>query len=203
MSDEHTTDFSKAECDIRILPIVSESLFPVARTWPLRNCVRPSDSADAERLGIPTPFYNSSLRSDCSVMSHLKSTHAASVRCAAFKDACILGRTWLRQRGYGSSLGEGGFGHFEWSALMTLLLSGGGPNGQSVLLAGYDSYQLFKAILQFLSSRDLMQSPLLQNGDGMTVKRLDVPQLIDGSKGMNILFKMTPWSYKMVRSALK
>jgi U3 small nucleolar RNA-associated protein 22 len=147
---------------------------------------------------LPTPFYNASVRSDCTVISHLKLVHGAATRCASFRDACILGRTWLRQRGYGSSLVLGGFGHFEWSTLMAILLEGGGPKGRPLLASGYDSYQMFKATLQFLATHDLVQSPLLHQGEGMTLKRTSSPQVVDGSRGMNILFKMSPWSYRMV-----
>lgn len=85
---------------------------------------------------------------------------------------------------------------------MAILLEGGGPKGQSILAAGYDNYQLFKATLQFLSSRDLIQSPLLHRGESLSIRKMEGPQIIDGPRGMNILFKMTPWSYKMVRISI-
>ena len=74
----------------------------------------------------------------------------------------------------------------------------GGPMGGTVLAGGYSNYQLFKATLQFLATRDLTRNHLMVNGtvDGMEAG--DTPILIDGTIGLNILFKTSLWSYTMV-----
>lgn len=74
----------------------------------------------------------------------------------------------------------------------------GGPMGGAVLAGGYSSYQLFKATLQFLATRDLTMNPLMVNGTVDGVVAGDTPILIDGTVGLNILFKTSLWSYMMV-----
>ena len=82
---------------------------------------------------------------------------------------------------------------------MALLIQGGGTKGKPILSRGYDSYQLFKATLQYLSVRDLAASPVFVHSDSIILVDHDGPMLFDGKTGMNILFKMTPWSYAMLR----
>lgn len=81
---------------------------------------------------------------------------------------------------------------------MAVLLQGGGAIGKPVLSTGYSSYQLFKATLQFLAARDLVQSPLLFQSNYDIQSKSDTPLLFDGPRGLNVLFKMTQWSYAMV-----
>ena len=91
----------------------------------------------------------------------------------------------------------GGFGGFEWDVLMSLLLEGGGPSGKPVLSASYSSYQLFKATVQFLAGRDLMRPMVMFATDVSSPQ--DVPVVYDGKRGLNILYKMTRWSYSLLR----
>ncbi|KAI9773444.1 MAG: hypothetical protein M1840_007660 [Geoglossum simile] len=187
-------------CEIRILPAISEEVFSCLKLLPDKNCVRPSkDSPGANSVPAPTPFYNATLKSESSVTPYLKLLHGASSFCGSYKEACVLGRIWLQQRGFCSSVLRGGFGHFEWAATSAVLLQGGGPRGQRLLSPGYSSYQLFKATLQFLASRDLVTNPLLFQAGEFSTQKLDVPTLYDGPRGMNILFKMTSWSYRLLR----
>ena len=143
---------------------------------------------------MPTPFYNASLRSECSSLAYLKSLHACSLQSDGFSDACCLGSVWLRQRGLGRD-----FGQFEWASTMALLMQGGGPKGKPALLRGYDGYQLFKATLQYLSLQDLVANPVFVHFDNITLVDHDRPMLFDGKRGINILFKMTPWSYATLK----
>jgi hypothetical protein len=39
-------------------------------------------------------------------------------------------------------------------------------------------------------------------GEEAKVKGSRLPLLFDGSNGLNLLFKMTPWSYKLVRKTV-
>lgn len=82
---------------------------------------------------------------------------------------------------------------------MALLMQGGGTKGKPVLSPGYDSLQIFKAMLQYLSLRDLVASPVFVHADNITLLDHDRPMLFDGKRGMNILFKMTPWSYATLK----
>lgn len=180
---------------IRILAAIDPTLFPITRTLPMKSNIRQGSSANSE-IGEPTSFYNASLRADATVSLYHKSIYLASQKCESFKDACILGRTWLHQRGFHTSFQNGGFGGFEWTVLLSLLFEGGGPAGQPVLLSSYSCYQIFKATIQFLAGRDL-NTPLFF-GQEVPVPS-GVPIVFDGRRGINVLYKMTPWSYATLR----
>jgi U3 small nucleolar RNA-associated protein 22 len=182
---------------IRILTAIDPNLFPVTRTLPLKNNIRQGSSTDTTDAGEPTSYYNASLRSEAAVSLYHKYLHSASQKCESFRDACILGRTWLQQRGFNTSFQKGGFGGFEWTALISLLFEGGGPSGQPILLRSYSSYQIFKATMQFLAGRDL-STPLLLFTSDVPVPD-GGPVLYDGRRGLNLLYKMTPWSYSVLR----
>lgn len=185
---------------INIITAAPQSLFEKSKLLPTRNSIRPKDGVEGEKaVLLPTPFYNASLQSDCNFESYLQLLHSASKSSDAFKDACILGRIWFRQRGFAGSISSGGFGHFEWAALTALLLRGGGPKGHSVLSPGYSSYQMFKAVLQFLSANDLVANPAVYQSVDFVASKSSVPMLYDGQRGQNLLYKMTPWSYYLLR----
>ncbi|KAF2000997.1 Nrap protein [Amniculicola lignicola CBS 123094] len=193
-----TDDFSSSKCRVRIVPAAPEGVFPLSKLLPSSNCIRPKEGKD-EVEGkplVPTPFYNSALQSDASVTSYLKLLHAASGKCDGFQDACILGRIWLQQRGFGGAVQEGGFGNFEWAAVMALLLQSSSTAGSSPLSSGYSSYQLFKATLQFLAKRDMLKTPYSVQAFNANLPKGDTaPIFFDAERGLNLLFKMTPWSY--------
>lgn len=186
---------------IRIITAIEHSLFPITRTLPTKSNIRQGSSADSAEIGEPTPLYNASLRSETTVSLYHKDLHSATQRCESFRDASILGRIWQQQRGFNTSFQGGGFGGFEWAALMSLLFESGGPTGQPVLLPSYSSYQIFKATIQFLAGKDLTNPLLLFATDvfspGSSSGR--GPVVYDGRRGLNILYKMTPWSYAALR----
>lgn len=80
-------------------------------------------------------------------------------------------------------------------------MQSGGAKGRPILSSGYSSYQLFKAVLQFLSTRDLVLNPFFIQSNGLALVDNKKPIFLDGAQGHNVLFKMTPWSYSMVCSA--
>ena len=82
---------------------------------------------------------------------------------------------------------------------MALLMQGGGSKGKPVLPRGYDGCQLFKATLQYLSHKDLVASPIFVHSDNIALVDHDRPMFFDGKRGMNILFKLTPWSYATLK----
>ena len=194
-------DFSKSNCQMRIILAADGAMFPLSKTLPHMNCVRANlgGSTPAEKFTIPTPFYNASLRSECSTLAYLKYLHGASLQSDGFTDACILGSLWLRQRGLSTGLAGGGFGSFEWACTMALLLQGGGPKGRPILSKAYNSHQLFKAMLQYLSVKDLVAGPVVILSDIVNLDGYGQPVLFDGARGLNILFKMSPWSYAVLR----
>lgn len=190
---------SEPDYSIRIVLAADETLFPLSKTLPNKNCIR------AKKDHIPhhgrcsdlsTPFYNASLRSECSSLAYLKYLHEASLQSAGFSDACRLGVLWLRQRGFRAN---GGFGPFEWACTIALLMQGGRPKGKPVLSKDYSSYQLFKATLQYLSYSDLIAMPLFIHSSALDFIDHNQPMIFDGVRGMNILYKMTLWSYATLR----
>lgn len=190
-------DFTKSKCHIRIMLVASGDLFPTAKTQPARNCVRPKPEDTKLQVGqkLSTPYYNATLRSECCSLAYLKYLHSTSLQSEGFTNACVLGSVWLRQR----SLASGGFGSFEWACTMALLMQGGGLNGRPVLSKGYSSYQLFKANLQCLATLDLVENPVFIHCEKEDLVNVDRPVLFDGLRGLNILYKMTPWSYQLLR----
>ncbi|KAF1966772.1 Nrap protein [Bimuria novae-zelandiae CBS 107.79] len=199
-------DFSNSKCCINILLAVSEGVFPNTKLLPRANCVRPKgEDMETESTALtPTPFYNSSLRSDATVTPYLKLLHSTAANCDAFKDACVLGRIWLKQRGFRSAIRGGGFGNFEWATLMALLMQPNRGAGAPPLSSGYSSYQMFKATLQFLALHDLSKKAFVFLArDIASPKNGLAPMLFDGPRGLNILFKMTPWSYGQLQLEAK
>ena len=189
---------------INIIPGLPSKTFAPERLLPDRNAVRPRKQEIDEEMSAslsPTAFYNSSVQSDSQHTAYLKLVHSASARCESFRDACLLGRVWLHQRGWTSHITDGGFGNFEWAALIAVLLSSGGSGGGPALSPGYSSYQLFKATLQYIAVRDLLKQPaLLQMGTTNFASTGEEPIFFDGQRKHNLLFKMTYWSYQNLRS---
>ena len=126
--------------------------------------------------------------------------HEASRASSGFKDACILGSTWLRQRGFGTGIRNGGFGPFELAATTSLMLQARSKE-TPVFSVGYSGYQLFKTLLQFLVLRDLAREPLflfVDHTEYLGFHRSDTPLLFDGKTSLNLLYKMSAWSYQEV-----
>ena len=196
-------DFSSSKCHIRILLALPENIFPQHKLLPNSNCIRPKGSEDgtSDQVLSPTPFYNSTLQSDVNIIPYLKLLHATASRVEGFKDACILGRIWMKQRGFGSQIRKGGFGNFEWAAIMSLLLQPNAVTGVQPLSPGYSTYQLFKATLQFLSRGDLTKKAFTFQAPNITISKSETnaPVVFDSPRGQNILFKMTQWSYKRLQ----
>ena len=188
--------FLRSKSHVRILVAIPDSAFPIEKTLPTKNCLRPT--SDGHDVAAPTPFYNSCVRLTSSYAAYHALLHKASLNCESFRDVCLLGRTWLRQRGFGSAMPSGGFGGFEFSAVCALLLHGGGPNGGPALPNKYNTLQLFKAVLQFLAGKDLTE-PMILNAANLKMVNTDYPVLFDGTTGTNVLLKMTPWSYQLLR----
>ena len=196
---------AKARWRINVLACVASDMFSSDKLLLERNCVRgsepPVSKEEKDQKPHPTSFYNSTLRSDMLVTSYLKLLHSAAKTSDAFRDACLLGSTWLRQRGIGSDMHSGGVGNFEWSTFMALLLSGGGPKGTAALSSGYSSYQLFKATLQFLAMKDFSKQPFEIGTTDYSPKALSdgAPVVWDAERSHNIFYKIASWSYKHLR----
>jgi U3 small nucleolar RNA-associated protein 22 len=206
VGDGSADDFSSSKCRIHVILAFPEKTFVERKLLPNANCVRPKgteEEAEGKALS-PTPFYNATLQSDSTITAYLKLLHATSTTCDAYKDACILGRVWLKQRDFGSEMRKGGFGNFEWAATMAVLLQPNSGAGGSPLSTKYSSYQLFKATLQFLAYKNLSKKPYVFQAPDVTFPKADgSPVIFDGARGLNILFKMTPWSYSRLQLEAK
>ncbi|KAI4597846.1 hypothetical protein KJ359_004123 [Pestalotiopsis sp. 9143b] len=178
---------AKKNYTIRIIPCADADVFPSSKLLPASNTLKDSTT--------PTPFYNSTLRAESLFLSYLQLVNGAAKSCGSFKEACMLGRLWLQQRGLDSTLSGGGFGHFEWAVLTALLLKSGGRKGEPVLSSSLNASQMFKAVIQYLAGTNFQKKPIvigsLASADGI---RQAGPILYDAAREHNLLFKMTPWS---------
>ncbi|KAI2469149.1 Nrap protein [Annulohypoxylon bovei var. microspora] len=190
----------KSTPSIRIIPCAPEDYFPAAKLTAINNAIRQGKSDETEDTKVPTPFYNTTLKAESQFTSYLRLLHKAANTCLAFRDACVLGRIWLQQRGFSGDMCGGGFGHFEWAVLMALLLRGGGRKGEAVLSSSLHSTQLFKATLQYIVSANLRKKPLVIGEDAPDPETLrqSMPVLYDAARGVNILYKMSQWSIAML-----
>ncbi|KAI0844884.1 Nrap protein [Daldinia vernicosa] len=190
---------------IRIIPCAPEDYFPAGKLTAVSNAIRPGKSEGGEDTKAPTPFYNTTLKAEGLFPSYLRLLYRTVKSCSAFKDACVLGRIWLQQRGFNGNISNGGFGHFEWAVLMALLLQGGGRKGEAVLSSSLHSTQLFKATLQYIVSANLQKKALVIGKDPVDTDSLRqaMPVLHDTARGINILYKMTPWSIAMLTEQAK
>lgn len=187
---------SASKLTFRIAVGFPDASIPVAKTLPTKNCLRHGALDEAKDSDRPTPFYNSAVRSAASVEAF--EALVQKTRSPAFDDACRIGQIWLRQRGFSSSARSGGFGWREWCCMCALLLRGGGHKGHPLLSKQYSSLQFFKAMLQILGGRDL-RDPMVLNSASLDIRRTESPVVFDGNLGVNILYKMTPWSYLSLR----
>lgn len=182
-----------------VSPIFPDSLGPVARMTPAHSCVRKDELAQnqKEKGSDATPVYNNTLRHLSTSTNLSKLVYTAARKVDHFADACLLGDIWLRQRGLSTSRSNGGFGLEEWAIMCALLLEGGGHQGRALFSPRYSMIQLFKAMLQVLGSRD-MRRPLVVRGHNQ-FDTSSVPILYDAETGVNVLYKMTPWSYSRLK----
>ncbi|KAI0397491.1 pre-rRNA processing protein utp22 [Xylariaceae sp. FL0594] len=190
----------KLDYEIRVIPNAPEGFFPAAKLAANSSSIRKAGPEESKESKTPTPYYNNTLKAESQFTSYLKLLHRTSSSCASFKDACILGRIWLQQRGFGGGAADGGFGHFHWAVLMALLLQSGGRKGEPVLSPSLHASQLFKATLQYLASTNLPKKPVIlgQTSISPETMRQPGPVLYDSAREINILYNMTTWSAFML-----
>ncbi|WPJ65254.1 hypothetical protein SMAC4_08609 [Sordaria macrospora] len=178
---------------VRIIPCAPDNFFPKSKLHLGATLVRKAGGED-KAATKPTPFYNSTVISESCFFPYLKLLRQTEKKCAAFKKACILGRVWLQQRGLGSDMADGGFGHFEWTVLLALLLqSGDNTRGHAPLSTSLSATQLFKAMIQFLAVTNLSEKPCVL-GTATVETETAGPVLFDAARGLNVAFKMSNWS---------
>lgn len=192
-------DAKQPNFSIRIIPCAPEDLFPTNKLISTSSCNRATEDETQKK---PTPFYNSTLKAERTYVQYLRLLTHTKNECPAFEDACVLGRIWLKQRGFGGAISKGGFGHFEWAIMIALLLQTGGKNGKAVLSTSLSASELFKAAVQFLSTTDFNKKPFIL---GATTTPLDAlkeagPVMYDTGRELNVLAKMGTWSANLLRT---
>ncbi|WBW72245.1 small-subunit processome, UTP-C complex subunit Utp22 [Schizosaccharomyces osmophilus] len=172
---------------IHIIPCLA-SFFPTSKLLAHKNCLR---NLLAEEESFPTPFYNASVLEDQSMLYYRDLVKKYSVN-PQFVEACGLGSVWLNMRGFCSSMHQYGFGLQEWCIMLALLMSASGLPTGSVLSAYLNATQLFKGVLQILSSDSLSNSLHKVNYDTspLTIVDHSSPTFIDCSTALNLLYKM-------------
>lgn len=196
--------FSKTKLSINLLVGFPFRIFDSKKLIPDKNCIR-IQLDESDELP-PTPLYNSSVLSSTAYDYYLKYLYTTKKSAELFRDACVLGKLWLSQRGFDSNFKNGGFGHFEFAILMSALLQGGGVNGNKILLHGFSSYQLFKGTIKYLATQDLSQEGYLSFssliGEVNSVYKSsnsNFPTIFDKNTKINILWKMTRSSYEVLK----
>ncbi|KAI1338111.1 Nrap protein [Xylariaceae sp. FL0016] len=187
----------KHEFEVRVIPCAPEGLFPIARLSSTSCNVRDSNSVSSEDTSKPTPYYNATIKAESCFSEYLRLLRTTEKKVSEFKDACMLGRIWLQQRGF---TGEAGFGHFHWAVLMALLLQTGGRKGEPVLAPSLHATQLFKATLHYLASSKLDKQSLVlgpRPSDTDSI-RYPGPVLYDGARQLNILYNTPTWTIDLL-----
>ncbi|KAM5352067.1 hypothetical protein ACJ41O_004790 [Fusarium nematophilum] len=204
-SHKKNSKAAKSPYVIRLIPCAPDGLFPKPKLLPTSNNNRTGESDDNKNTQTGTPFYNSTLKAEETFIPYLRILTHAKNECPAFPDACVLGRIWLQQRGFASSVSQGGFGHFEWSVMIALLLQMGGRNGQAALSTSLSSTELFKAAVQFLSTTDFNKKPFVFGSPktSLDAVRESGPVMFDPVRELNVLSKMSPWSATLLQMHAK
>lgn len=195
----------QAEFRVRVIPCAPDGYFPKHKITAAAGLIRSGGDEDKKMVHPPTPFYNSTLKAEGLFVSYLRVLKQAEKTCASFKDACMLGRIWLQQRGFGGSVSRGGFGHFEWSLLMALLLQTGGRKDTAALSPSLNSTQLFKATIQYLAAMDFSKKPFIlgQAKEAPDAIRESGPVVYDAVRQLNIAFKMSSSSADLIHQHAK
>lgn len=189
-----STEVSGKPFMYEINPCFPESLGRKDKMTPAHSCLRKDKSSQS--TADPTPMYNSTVRNLASQDEFFRLVREASQAADNFQDACRLGAVWLEQRSMSSTVEQGGFGLAEWAILCALLLTSGRQGG-ALLLPRYNALQLFKGVLQVLSLRDAYD-PYVLRGD-IKLEKSGIPMIYDSITGVNILYKMPPWSYERLK----
>lgn len=204
-TDDHIDselNFHKTKFSVNVLVGFPFGIFEAKKLLPNKNCIRVQKDEEIELP--PTPLYNSSILAMSSYDHYLKYLYKMKKSADQFKEACILGRIWLSQRGLGPAMEDGGFGHFEFATLTAALLNGGGEQGNKILLHGFSSYQLFKGVIKYLATEDLCTDGYLQfHSDSAEVSKyiksgFNTPTLFDKTTKINLLHKVTKNCYNLL-----
>ncbi|KAJ0411565.1 hypothetical protein ATCC90586_004215 [Pythium insidiosum] len=138
---------------IRIIPVITNELFKFSKLAPTRNNIRHDPSMTEEDMkACSTPMYNNSILEDMLLRQHTRELHTALSESPAFAEACVLAKVWIRQRGFHKTMDS--LNGFLISMLLLYLYA------KKRIAAQTPSDQMFKVLLQFLSTHDIEKEPL-------------------------------------------
>ncbi|KAI8815755.1 Nrap protein [Fimicolochytrium jonesii] len=161
---------SKFAFSIRVFPVIPQNVFPPRRLAPGRNSVRANFLAGGgdlpESANTPTPHYNAALLKDTPLVAHMNLLHHHTTTCAGFREASILAKVWLAQRGFSGNTSKAGFNGFLFSMIMGYLLRTNDKNGNRLLGNNFSSYQLFKVTIAYIATHDFLAEPVFMTPDG-------------------------------------
>eukprot|EP00842_Homolaphlyctis_polyrhiza_P003552 jgi/Hompol1/4198/HPOL_003562-RA len=172
------TSFAKTGFVIRVFPYISASVFAAARLAPSRNGVRVSEK-EASSVAVqqpPTPQYNAAILQDTGFVAHLNFLHHHISETPAFKEACILARVWIAQRGLSENYKRGyGLSGFLFSMIMGWMLRASGKYESKRLSKSFSAYQMLKAAIDFIAA--MLKDRVADNFDNLFLKKVDRPLL--------------------------
>ncbi|CEH11999.1 Nucleolar RNA-associated protein (NRAP) [Ceraceosorus bombacis] len=185
--DQKETDFSKQKVVVRIHLSHALGLFPLRRLGPARA---DKVSVDEAHEGAASHAHDSSILRDSLRVAHLFYLHATASSCPAFADACLLLKTWAFKRGLGGGDRACAVGSASARFLLTMILAHLLHDGAG---AGFSSYQLFRAVLDFLARR-LSKVAFMKHIAGIPNHTADIsrqqwfaPCLVDPTGALNLL----------------
>ncbi|KZS89136.1 Nrap protein [Sistotremastrum niveocremeum HHB9708] len=221
---------------IRIIPVLPpNSPISLTRLAPTQSNLRiqsfsdPSTSSTPQVTHPPSPAYNSSLSLTTLPPTLLLTIHTYSTQIPSFNECLVLLRIWANQRGYCPSFSKEkgtwnvhGFediGGSLWALLIGVVIFGersvvskNGVSGKEKARPrmkvgkGLSSYQLFRAVLDLLASRDFVRSPCFMEGEATTPYALETwleyegPVLVEPSGRCNVLSTIPPGSLDLLRT---
>ncbi|GBG25377.1 Nucleolar protein 6 [Hondaea fermentalgiana] len=153
---------------VRILPVISEDVFPISRFQLDQNNVRPLNRFEPEagsgegqaRAGLtpaPTPHYNMRVLEDIESSgprSHLELFHEVKESCQSFAPVSCLLKIWARVRGFSSSDGPDNFSEFLLTAFLAHQLL------EKRISSMLSVQQLFRNFMGVIAKTDLGRGPV-------------------------------------------
>lgn len=167
-----------------------------------KNCMV---GEDVQLSYAPSPLYNALILADMLTVEHLKLLHRYIKNLPALEGAIKLVKAWIRSLGYGKiAFSPSGF---QLSMILVYLLEIGHFE------AAMNELQLFKSLLQFVSSHDFTKMSKFTNLDferfvpkdcldkftEASHSRIYAAMLLEPVAGMNILFDWTTETTTLLR----
>ncbi|KAG8732138.1 hypothetical protein FRC11_000523 [Ceratobasidium sp. 423] len=201
---------SKFPLSIRIIPVLpSNHPLSERHLGPGRACIQTSGSSDLDPT--PTPLNNDLALLGTTPVSHLLLIHNAKGQILAFGDTLALLRVWANQRGYGTGAGHRSEDSAQragawWGGVIVYLVLGGKPvkgvKKQARVGRGLSSYQLFRAVLDFLAKHDFATTPMFLGGGPFGLAGWEGHRgaiFVDGSGKYNMLAGVPLESLELLR----